>query len=130
HETLQLAHSMGISTINDESQVGLSLALGSNEVSLLDMTSAYGVFANAGQRVPPTPILSIKDGTGKVIEQFQQPAPEQVLKAEYAYLITSILSDDSAREIEFGRHSVLELPDRPAAVKTGTTEEFRANWTI
>jgi 1A family penicillin-binding protein len=130
HETLQLAHSMGIGTITDESQVGLSLALGTGEVTPLDITSAYGVFANAGQRVPPTPILSITDSTGKVIEQFQQPAPQQVLKPEYAYLITSILSDDNARAIEFGRHSVLELPDRPAAVKTGTSEEFRANWTI
>ncbi len=130
HETLQLAHALGISSINDESRVGLSLSLGTAEVSLLDMTSAYATFANAGQRVPPTAILSITDSSGKVIEQYQQPAPAQVLKPEYAYLITSILSDDNARTIEFGRHSVLELPDRPAAVKTGTTEEFRANWTI
>jgi membrane peptidoglycan carboxypeptidase len=130
HETLQLAHSMGISTINDESTVGLSLALGSNEVSLLDMTSAYGVFANAGQKVPTTAILSIKDSTGKVIEQYTPPHPTQILKPEYAYLMTSILSDDSARQIEFGRNSVLVLPDRPAAAKTGTTEEFRANWTM
>ena len=130
HQTLQLTHSMGISTINDESQLGLSMALGSNEVTPLDITSAYGVFANGGQRVPPTPILSITDYTGKVIEQFQQPAPTQVIKPEYAYLMTSILSDDNARQIEFGKNSVLVLPDRPAAVKTGTTEEFRANWTI
>ncbi|HLQ53085.1 MAG TPA: penicillin-binding transpeptidase domain-containing protein, partial [Streptosporangiaceae bacterium] len=130
HETLQLAHGMGISSINDESRVGLSLALGADEVSLLDMTSGYGTLANAGQRVPPTAILSITDNKGKVIEQFQPPAPAQVLKPEYAYLVTSVLSDDNARTIEFGRHSVLELPDRPAAVKTGTTEEFRANWTI
>src|SRR5579883_271420 len=134
HETLQLAHSMGITSITDESQVGLSLALGTAEVTPLDLTSAYGTFANGGQCVPPNPILSIKDGTGRVIEQFQQPPPAQVLKPEYAYLITSILSDDASRcapqACEFGRHSVLELPDRPAAAKTGTTEEFRANWTV
>ncbi|HEY8692710.1 MAG TPA: PBP1A family penicillin-binding protein [Chloroflexota bacterium] len=134
HETLQLAHSLGISTINDESQVGLSLALGTGEVTPLDITSAYGVFANGGQRVPPTPILSITDSNGKVIEQFQQPAASQVIKPEYAYLLTSILSDDKSRctprVCEFGLHSVLELPDRPAAAKTGTSEEFRANWTI
>ncbi|HVA24603.1 MAG TPA: PBP1A family penicillin-binding protein [Chloroflexota bacterium] len=134
HETLQLAHSMGITSITDESQVGLSLALGTGEVTPLDITSAYGVLANGGQRMPPTPILSITDSTGKVIEQFQQPAPAQVLKPEDAYLITSILSDDKSRctpqVCEFGRHSVLELPDRPAAAKTGTSEEFRANWTL
>ncbi|MBV9121046.1 MAG: PBP1A family penicillin-binding protein, partial [Chloroflexi bacterium] len=130
HETLQLAHSMGISTVNDESQVGLSLALGSNEVTPLDLTSAYAVLANGGQKVPPTAILSITDSTGKVIESFKQPQPQEVVKPEYAYLMTSILSDDTARQIEFGRNSVLVLPDRPAAVKTGTTEEFRANWTV
>ncbi|MHB8620011.1 MAG: transglycosylase domain-containing protein, partial [Chloroflexota bacterium] len=128
--TLQTAHAMGITTINDESKVGLSLVLGGNEVTLLDMTSAYGVFANAGKRLPDTPILSVTDSTGKVLEQYHQPKPIQVLKPEYAYLITSILSDDKARAMEFGRHSVLELPDRPAAVKTGTTDDFRANWTI
>ncbi|MBV8086615.1 MAG: PBP1A family penicillin-binding protein [Chloroflexi bacterium] len=134
HETLQLAHSMGITTINDESTVGLSLALGSNEVSPLDMAAAYGVFANAGQKVPTTPILNIKDSTGKVIEQYTTPTPSQVLKPEYAYLMSNILSDDASRctpqVCEFGRHSVLELPDRAAAAKTGTTDDYRANWTV
>ena len=134
HETLQLAHNFGIGTITDESQVGLSLALGTAEVTPLDITSAYGVFANGGARVPATPILSITDSSGKVIEQFKQPAPAQVVKPEDAYLITSILSDDKSRctpqVCEFGLHSVLDLPDRPAAAKTGTSEEFRANWTI
>src|SRR5689334_5443330 len=106
---------MGISSITDESQVGLSLALGAAEVTPLDLTSAYGTFANGGQRVPPTPIVSIRDNSGKTVEQFQQPAPAQVLKPEYAYLVTSILSDDASRcapqACEFGRHSVLELPD-------------------
>jgi len=104
-------------------------------LTLLPLTAvASGVFANGGQRVPPTPILSITDSNGKVIEQFQQPAASQVIKPEYAYLLTSILSDDNSRctprVCEFGRHTVLELPDRPAAAKTGTSEEFRANWTI
>jgi 1A family penicillin-binding protein len=134
HETLQLAHSMGIGSINDESQVGLSLALGADEVSPLDLTSAYGTLADAGQHVAPTPILKITDASGKVVEQFQTPAASQAMKPEYAYLLTSILSDDASRctpqACEFGRHSVLELPDRPAAAKTGTTEEFRANWTV
>src|SRR5581483_3207740 len=130
HETLQLAHNLGISTIPDDNQAGFSLALGTREVTPLELTAAYGVFANGGQRVPSTPVLSITDGSGKVIQEFKQPQPVQVVQPEYAYLITSILSDDNARAIEFGRHSVLELPGRPAAVKTGTSDEFRANWTI
>ncbi|MDE3078074.1 MAG: transglycosylase domain-containing protein, partial [Chloroflexota bacterium] len=79
HETLQTAHAMGITTINDESQVGLSLVLGGNAVTLLDLTSAYGVFADEGQRVPAQSILSITDGTGKVIERYTPPKPTQVL---------------------------------------------------
>jgi len=134
HSTLQTAHAMGISTINDESNVGLSLVLGGNAVTLLDMTSAYGVFANQGARVPAQAILSITDSSGKVIQHYTPPPPAQVIPPAYAYLISSILSDDSARcspqVCEFGRHSVLELPDRPAAVKTGTTDLFKANWTI
>jgi len=131
-QSLATAHAMGITTLNDRARYGLGLALvlGAGEVLPVDMASAYGVFATGGERNPPTPILRITDGSGKVVEQFQQPKPQQVLKPEYAYLITSILSDDHAREMEFGPHSVLWLGDRPVAVKTGTTDEFRANWTI
>jgi 1A family penicillin-binding protein len=131
-QTLATAHAMGITTIQDRNALGLglSLVLGAGEVLPVDMASAYGVFATGGVRYPMNPILSITDSNGKVIEQFQQPKPVQVLPPEYAYLITSILSDDNARTLEFGPHSALYLPDRPAAVKTGTTDQFRANWTI
>jgi 1A family penicillin-binding protein len=130
--TLATAHALGITTIQDRAALGLglSLVLGAGEVLPVDMASAYGVFATGGVRYPLNPILSITDSSGKVIEQFQQPKPVQVLPPEYAYLITSILSDDNARSLEFGAHSALYLPDRPAAVKTGTTDQFRANWTI
>lgn len=130
--TLATAHAMGITTITDRAHLGLglSLVLGAGEVLPVDMASAYGVFATGGQRYPLNPILSITDSTGKVVEQYKKPAPQQVLKPEYAYLITSVLSDDHARQMEFGAHSELWLNDRPAAVKTGTTDQFRANWTI
>ncbi|HVA24638.1 MAG TPA: PBP1A family penicillin-binding protein [Chloroflexota bacterium] len=130
--TLATAHAMGITTLTDRARLGLglSLVLGAGEVLPLDMASAYGVFATGGQRYPLNPILSITDSSGKVIEQYQKPQPQQVLKPEYAYLISSVLSDDHARQMEFGAHSALWLPDRPVAVKTGTTDQFRANWTI
>jgi membrane peptidoglycan carboxypeptidase len=76
-----------------------------------------------------TTILSVTDSSGKVIEQYHQPDGQQVLDPGYAYEITSILSDDHAGAMEFGPHSVLQL-GRPAAAKTGTTDDFRANWTI
>jgi 1A family penicillin-binding protein len=131
--TLATAHAMGITTINDREHLGLglSLVLGAGEVLPVDMASAYGVFATGGDRYPLNPILSMTDGDGKIIEEYKRPAPQHVLKPEYAYLISSILSDDHAREMEFGKHSALWLnDDRPVAVKTGTTDEFRANWTI
>src|SRR5262249_7033801 len=113
---------------------GLSMVLGANEVRMTDMVTAYGALANQGQKVPQTAIISITDSNGKVIEQYQQPKPVEVVKPEYAYLVSSILSDESSRctprLCEFGRHSVLELRDGPAAVKTGTSEDFRANYTI
>ncbi|HLY66739.1 MAG TPA: PBP1A family penicillin-binding protein [Chloroflexota bacterium] len=132
-QSLNTAHSMGISTINDRGTLGLglSLVLGAGEVLPVDMASAYGVFATGGVHYPVNPILSITDSKGKVVEQADSsPKSQSVLKPEYAYLMTSILSDDHAREMEFGPHSALFLPDRPAAVKTGTTDQFRANWTI
>jgi 1A family penicillin-binding protein len=130
--TLATAHAMGITTLQDRAQLGLGLSvvLGAGEVLPVDMASAYGVFATGGERNPINPILSITDSKGKVIEQAQPPKPMQVLKPEYTYLITSILSDDHARQLEFGAHSVLEIPNRQVAVKTGTTDQFRANWTI
>jgi penicillin-binding protein 1C len=125
---INLAKRMGIQTLN-RPDYGLSLTLGGGEVTLLDMTSAYGVFANSGRRVPPVAITRILDYNGKVIYEYQPPAGEQVIRPEHAYLISSILSDNDARTPAFGRNSVLNLPF-PAAVKTGTTNDFRDNWTM
>jgi 1A family penicillin-binding protein len=132
-QSLATAHQLGITTIQDRNALGLglSLVLGAGEVLPLDMASAYGVFATGGERHPLNPILSMTDASGKVVEQADpKPKGQQVLKPEYAYLITSILSDDHAREMEFGPRSTLYVPNRQTAVKTGTTDQFRANWTI
>ena len=108
---------------------GLSLTLGGGETKLLEMTGAFAVFANNGVRVSPTPILRIEDSYGNILVDNTTRAGEQVVSPQHAFLITSILSDPEARSAEFGRPSVLEL-SRPAAAKTGTTNDFRDSWTI
>ncbi len=125
---IEMAHRLGISTLNED-YYGLSLALGGGEVTLLDMTSVFGVFANQGVRVPPVAITKISDSSGEVIFEYQRPAGEQVIRAEHAYLLSSILSDNAARTPAFGPNSVLNLPFQVAA-KTGTTNDFRDNWTM
>ncbi|MFN2145388.1 MAG: transglycosylase domain-containing protein, partial [Anaerolineales bacterium] len=125
---IELAHRLGISTLNED-YYGLSLALGGGEVTLLDMTSVFGVFANQGLRLPPVAITRISDSSGNVIFEYQRPAGEQVIRVEHAYLLSSILSDNAARTPAFGPNSVLNLPFQVAA-KTGTTNDFRDNWTM
>ncbi|MCE5258155.1 MAG: penicillin-binding protein 1C [Chloroflexi bacterium] len=124
-----LARQLGITTLDDASRYGLALTLGGVEVSLMELTAAYGAFANGGNLVTPYLIERIVTADGDLLYQ-AQPAPAQrVLDERIAYLITSILSDPLARAPAFGTSSVLELPF-PAAVKTGTTGEWRDNWTI
>lgn len=125
---IALARRMGITTLL-RPDYGLSLTLGGGEVSLLELTGAYAIFANNGRRVPPVAITRIVDHEGNLLYQYQPPAGEQVIRAEHAYLITSILSDNEARTPAFGPNSVLRLPFL-AAVKTGTTNDFRDNWTL
>jgi len=154
---LRTAHRMGINTLNRDDpstgpgpdhasghRYGLSLTLGGGEVRLLDMTYAYSVFANNGRMVgrpvladerkpgyrtlDPVAILRVEDSRGNVLDDYQ-PATEQVIDERVAYLITDILSDIAARRPAFGTYNMLEL-SRPAAVKTGTTNDWRDAWTI
>lgn len=123
-----MAERLGITTLT-RNDYGLSLTLGGGEVTVLEMTSAFGVFANSGVKVPPVAITKIVDYQGNVVYEYKQPAGEQAIRAEHAYLISSILSDNEARAPMFGANSVLALPFT-AAVKTGTTNDYRDNWTI
>ena len=127
--SLQTAENMGISTLGDIGQYGLTLVIGGGEVTPLDMTSAYGVFANDGVRNPYTGILEVQDLNGNVLEQYQ-PNPEQVLPKNSALTISDILSDETAREPTFGVHSALYLSGKDVAVKTGTTNDDKDAWTI
>lgn len=125
---IAMAERLGITSFT-RPDYGLSLTLGGGDVSLLDMTSAFSVFANGGKKIPPVAILKIVDFQGKVVYEYQPPQPEQTIRAEHAFLISSILSDNEARAWMFGRNSLLNLPFQVAA-KTGTTNDFRDNWTL
>jgi len=130
---LNMAGRLGLTEIASRppSSFGPSTALGTSEVSLLHLTSAYATFANQGVRVPPTSILEITDNQGYPLYSYNSAHPGGVraLRADVAFLISSILSDTKSRYHEFGAGNPLEL-DRPAAAKTGTTQSFRDNWTI
>ncbi len=125
---LDTAHRLGIASLN-RPDYGLSLTLGGGDVTLLEMAGAYAVFANGGKRVPPVAILRIEDSAGHIIEEYQPPAGEQVISPQHAYLITDILADNQARAPIFGANSPLKL-SRPAAAKTGTTDDWRDAWTV
>ncbi len=128
-ESIQLSENMGITGLGDANQYGLTLVLGGGEVSLLEMTSAYGVFATEGVRNPYVSILKVEDKNGKILEEFK-PRPITVLDAEVARKISDILSDNVARTPLYGANSVIYFPDRQVAVKTGTTNDYKDAWTI
>jgi len=125
---IQMAERVGITSLTRD-DYGLSLTLGGGEVSLLEMTGGYAVIANGGLKVPPVAILKIVDYQGHVVYQYQPPAGNQVLKPDHAFLMSSILSDNSARIPVFGPNSIVNLPFQ-VAVKTGTSNDSRDNWTL
>lgn len=127
-----MAKKLGITSL-ERDDYGLALSLGGGEVSLLELTNAYGVIANNGVKKPLVSILKITDFAGNVIYEFDPDSiqKEQALKPEHAYLMSSILSDYNARRPMFGDYPVINLPFyNPVAAKTGTTNDFRDNWTI
>ena len=128
-EMTALARSLGITTFDDSERFGLSLTLGGGEVRLLELTAAYAAFANGGHGVEPVAILRIEDSRGNILYERKPRQGKRVLDERIAYLITDVLSDDLARMSAFGEGSVLKL-SRPAAVKTGTTTDWRDNWTV
>lgn len=128
-DALRTAKDMGIKTLTDPSRYGLTLVLGGGEVSLLDITSAYGVFANGGVRSPYRSILKIEDANGRVLEE-ATTANTTVLTKNIALMISDILSDNVARTPLFGADSPLYFGGRDVAAKTGTTNDYRDVWTV
>jgi len=129
NDSLATAKNMGISTLTNIGRYGLTLVLGGGEVTLLDMTSAYSVFANQGIRNTPASILRVEDNHGNVLEEYE-PRPSQVLDSGVANTISDMLSDNVARAPSYGTNSALYFPGRSVAVKTGTTNDYRDAWIL
>jgi 1A family penicillin-binding protein len=125
---LDVAHRTGIQSL-DRPDYGLSLTLGGGEVTLLELTAAYAVLASGGIYREPVAILRIEDAAGRVVYEYQPPSGAYVISPQHAYLITHILADNEARTPMFGPNSMLKL-SRPAAAKTGTTNDYRDAWTV
>ncbi len=128
-DSVKLAQDLGIESLTETNRYGLSLVLGGGEVSLLDLTSAYSVFANDGMRNPYTPILWVEDGKGNMIDK-HTPFPVRVLPEQTARLISDALSDNVARTPGYGPSSPLYVPYRDVAVKTGTSNDYRDAWIV
>lgn len=141
---LSTVHEYGVTSLNQSpGYYGLALTLGGGPVKLLDLTFAYATLANEGRQIgepvraakpgqrhfAPVTILKVTDASGKALYEYKPPSGIQLMSPQANWLITDILADDAARAETFGEHSYLEL-SRPAAVKTGTTEEFQDSWTI
>ncbi|MCX6726287.1 MAG: PBP1A family penicillin-binding protein, partial [Candidatus Shapirobacteria bacterium] len=131
---MQQAFDMGISTLEPTTdnlkKFGLALTLGGGDVKMIDLTSAYCAFANGGTRVDPVGVLKVEDRTGKVLEQYQQVTGPQVMTPQEAFIISNILQDNNARTLTFGAVNGLIIPNHQVAVKTGTTNDKRDNWTV
>lgn len=130
NNVLNLAEKLGYTTFNDRSRFGLSLVLGGGEVKLIEHTAAFGVLAREGKKADTVAILKITDNKGNVLFENKPKEPVQVIDQKSARITNSVLSDDSARAFIFGAGGILTLPDRPVAVKTGTTNDYRDAWTV
>ena len=128
-DSLTLAKQMGLETLTNAKQYGLTLVLGGGEVRPLDMAGAYSVFAADGIKHPTSGVLQVEDNKGKVLEKFETKE-YRVLPEQTARLISSVLSDNVARTPLYGSNSPLYFGDIDVAAKTGTTNDYRDTWII
>ena len=127
---INTAKKLGITGLNrSASYYGLNLVLGGGEVRLLDMTSAYSVFANDGRKNAPVAIMRVQDKDGKELESYEKKET-QVISANVSRMINQILSNDDLKKPTFGSRSVLYHSGAQVAVKTGTTNSFKDTWTV
>ncbi len=126
-DSLKLAADMGITTLNDPDRYGLTLVLGGGEVKLIDMTYAYGVFANEGVYAEPRSILKVEDNRGNIIEE-NSVKTKTVLDRNVTLMISDVLSDNVARTPLWGANSAVNFPGKSVASKTGSTNNLRDAW--
>lgn len=129
-KVLDLAEELGYQTFTDRSRFGLSLVLGGGEIKLLEHVAAFGVLAREGIKQEVVAILKVEDADGNVLLEFKPSKGKKVLDAKIARITNYVLSNDNARAFVFGSGSLLTLPDRPVASKTGTTNDYRDAWTV
>jgi membrane peptidoglycan carboxypeptidase len=135
---VDMAHRLGLTCLGPlpcvdqkPEDYGMSLTLGAYPVRLADMATSASTLATLGVRHREAPILNIKDGLGRDVYTYDAKKAEfRAVDPSVAYIIASIMSDDRNRCMEFGCHGDLTLPGRHVAAKTGTTNEFKDNWTI
>ncbi len=131
---LDLAYNMGIKTLEPTdknlSRFGLAVTLGGAEVKMIELASAYTAFANGGISMNSIGILKVEDSNGRVLEEYKAPEGKRVMTEQEAFIISNILSDNSARSMTFGAVNSLQISGYQVAVKTGTTNDLRDNWTI
>jgi len=128
-DSIRLARDMGLESLSNKGDYGLTLVLGGGEVTPLEITGAYGVFANNGVKTNISSVIEIKNKNGDVLEK-KEVKNTQVLDKEIALKITSILSDNDARAPSYGQTSALHFPSRDVAVKTGTTNNYKDAWIV
>lgn len=133
-DMLRNAYQMGLTTLEptraNVNRFGLSITLGGGEVRLIDLTSAFGVFATGGKHVAPVTILKVETVEGKELFEHEFEDGDKVLDPAIAFLISDILSDNEARSEIFGTNSYLNIAGKKVAAKTGTTNDLRDNWTV
>ncbi len=131
---LTLAYDMGISTLEPTdanlSRFGLAVTLGGAEVKMSELASAYCAFANGGEKKDLVGILRVEDNNGRVLEEYKDTKGKSVMTPQEAFIISNILSDNSARELTFGTVNGLQISGYQVAAKTGTTNDKKDNWAI
>lgn len=143
---MEISSRFGVESLGtDPSQYGLSLTLGGGDITLLELTRAYATFANGGSLVPTTSILCVMDNDDNIIYEYEGGCPHgnttpttitrdgygrQVVDPRIAFIIGDILSDNVARSPAMGANSPLNTGSPITSVKTGTTDNFKDNWTV
>lgn len=127
---VSMGKKMGITTWKDPKDYGLAITLGAAEVKMTDMATAYGTVANLGKKITLDPILKVTDYRSDIVYEKKEQLPLDVLDPGVAYIISNILADNSARSLEFGTNSPLNIANHTVSVKTGTSDNKRDNWTI